>query len=105
MKHGPFALLSPALLVFLLIDRDNCDILENTYRELKTRGAHVFCIRPTGTALWGQKKQLCIDLPVNDSYQEILTILPLQLFAYHLALWRDIDPDYPRNLAKVVTVE
>lgn len=105
LKHGPFALLSPSLLVILLIDRDHCDLMENTYRELQTRGSQILCIRPTGTALWNQKKEFCIDLPVNDSYQELLTILPLQLFSYHLALWRDIDPDYPRNLAKVVTVE
>ena len=51
------------------------------------------------------KKCNIIYLPVNNSYSSLLGIIPLQLLAYYISINRNINPDIPKNLAKVVTVE
>ena len=86
LKHGPFSLLDEHFPVILLGDSDNA------YQEIKARHAPIICIGKD-----------CVE--ENQTFGSLLSILPLQLLAYHLSLAKGLDPDFPRNLAKVVTVE
>ena len=101
LKHGPFALLCEDFPVILLIDRKNKDKLMNTYKELCARKAYVLII----TEIRDIVTDNIIYVPENKYYQEIIYTIMLQYIAYKLSIKREINPDKPRNLAKVVTVE
>jgi glucosamine--fructose-6-phosphate aminotransferase (isomerizing) len=98
LKHGPFGLLEPGLPVILLDVNDKYrEKNENVYQEVVARDAYVIRIsdQENGT--------LCIDK--NTTYGGILANIDLQLLSYFCAIDKGYNPDYPRNLAKVVTVE
>ena len=101
LKHGPFALLDSKTIVILLIDADNIEKLTSTYHEITARETNCFVITDVETELFKNK----IVIPNVKYYNEILFVIILQYIAYHLSITRDINPDRPRNLAKVVTVE
>lgn len=101
LKHGPFALLEEDFPVILIAPRDKVwNKNENIYQELKTRGATILTI--TNEVL---ERENTIVVSKNKTYQCILNMIPLQKLAYELAISRRYNPDKPRNLAKVVTVE
>lgn len=98
LKHGPFGLLEEGYPVIILVSDDK-DIqkVQNAIHEVRARHAKVFTI--------GDHSSCDILLPKNTHLQCILNVIALQLVAYYLSLEKDINPDFPRNLAKVVTVE
>lgn len=101
LKHGPFALLEPQFPVILICPRDsNWSKNVNVYEEMKSRYATILTI--TNEPL---DRAHTIVVPKNENYQCILNMIPLQLLAYELAIQRGFNPDQPRNLAKVVSVE
>ena len=101
MKHGPFALLETNFPVILICPRDEYwSKNENVYEEIKSRNSTVITI--TNEPL---EREHTIMVSKNNTYQCILNMIPLQLLAYELAISRGINPDKPRNLAKVVSVE
>lgn len=94
LKHGPFALLEKNFPVILINPNDEHRVKSNNAKEeIKSRESIVFDIGSD------------INIPINNSYQELLNIIPLQLFAYYLSVIKGYNPDKPKNLAKVVTVE
>lgn len=106
MKHGPLALIEPGLPVWALVPRDETrERMLGNLRELKARGAHI-----TAVALAGDKEvadlvdQVLPLPPHHPAVSPILTVVPLQLYAYYTALKLGYDIDKPRNLAKSVTV-
>lgn len=104
LKHGPFALLSKDVPIILLANNDRfVSKIENVTAEVKSRCATVIYITNRYT------KSVDIDYLFYYDTESILfpliSIVPLQLFSYYLSLNRGNNPDYPRNLAKVVTVE
>jgi glucosamine--fructose-6-phosphate aminotransferase (isomerizing) len=102
LKHGPFALLTKNTPVIFIIDSENIDKMYNSYEEVKSRGCP--CIILSNIQ---NKNDLdnYILVPTNNNFQEILFIIALQLLSYHLSCYKNINPDKPRNLAKVVTVD
>jgi len=103
LKHGPFALLSKGVPVIFLVNNDRFySKLANATAEVKSRGATVIHIT---------NKPLATDVDHTFYYKTdsvlfpVLSIVPLQVLSYYLTLDRGYHPDYPRNLAKVVTVE
>lgn len=104
LKHGPFALLTKNYPVILLIDKQNRDKMYNVYQEIRAREAYVLIITELTDLIIDKTNTDCIQLPVNH-YQEIIFIVILQYIAYKLALLNNDNPDKPKNLAKVVTVE
>lgn len=104
LKHGPFALLTSGFPVILLIDKLNEVKMWNAYNELKCRGAQILIISEIND-LNIEDSDNCIIVPENKQLQEILYMIILQHLCYRLAIARNINPDKPRNLAKVVTVE
>lgn len=100
LKHGPFSLLDEQFPVILIDSNQNIESQksENAYEEIKARHAPILWIshKPRPHSLW---------IAENQTFGPLLSILPLQQLAYHLSIARDLNPDFPRNLAKVVTVE
>ena len=102
LKHGPFALLDKNTLTFLLIDK-NTDNL-STYYEITSRDTHCYIVSDCDD-IFNTGEINNIMLPKIKYYQEIIFTVALQYLSYELSISRNINPDKPRNLAKVVTVE
>jgi len=113
LKHGPFALLKNGFPVILLLpDDEHFSKNRNAYYEVKSRDAAIVLITNTDKFVTNEdeddnKKHNDYQLvvPYNKTYNAILNVIPLQLIAYKLAVSKGLNPDMPRNLAKVVTVE
>jgi glucosamine--fructose-6-phosphate aminotransferase (isomerizing) len=103
LKHGPLALMDENTTVIMINPHDETyeDTLSNVH-EIKARGARVVGISNVGSGKYDE----WIKMPtVDEILYPILEVIPLQLLAYHTALKRESNPDYPRNLAKSVTVK
>jgi glutamine---fructose-6-phosphate transaminase (isomerizing) len=107
MKHGPIALVdaeTPS--VFLLTRGSVFDKVMSNVEEIKARGGPVIAIATEGDEEAASRADEVIAVPdVPEYLQPLVTAIPLQLLAYHIALLRGCDVDKPRNLAKSVTVE
>ncbi len=107
MKHGPIALVdenTPS--VFLLPHGQVYDKVMSNLQEIKARGGPVIAVVCEGDTEAGELADDIIEVPaVEELLQPIVTVIPLQLLAYHIAVTRGCDVDKPRNLAKSVTVE
>jgi glucosamine--fructose-6-phosphate aminotransferase (isomerizing) len=107
MKHGPIALITEEMPVVVLAPRDRVyeKILGNI-EEVKARDGQVIAFGTEGDAELAAKADHCFTVPrTSHLLTPILTALPLQLLAYHIAVRKGCDVDQPRNLAKSVTVE
>lgn len=107
MKHGPIALIDwnmPAV-VIAPHDRTYHKVLLNI-EEIKARGGEVIAVVTAGKRRIEEKADSLIHVPnTSDPFYPFLTVLPLQLLAYYIAVCRGCNVDQPRNLAKSVTVE
>ena len=110
LKHGPFALLDKTNLTILLIDyndKNNYQNLKSTYYEILGRETNIIVITNSQNVI----DELNIDIDKVlllyklDYYNEIIFTTALQYLAYQISIDKGINPDRPRNLAKVVTVE
>ena len=106
MKHGPIALLEEGSPVVVVAPNDSLkDKTISSIHECRARGAKIILIHEEGDSI-AEEADIAISVPSTDPIlSPILTVLPLQLIAYHTALILDRDVDRPRNLAKSVTVE
>jgi glucosamine--fructose-6-phosphate aminotransferase (isomerizing) len=77
----------------------------NVYKEIETRGANILVISEIAELGEEIENERCIVVPKNKELQEVIFMVVLQHICYRLSLKRGINPDKPRNLAKVVTVE
>lgn len=108
LKHGPIAMIEKGTLVIALATVDELfDKVMANIKEVKARGADVVCITVENKGQEAEKvADRVITIPdVLPLLRPSLALLPLQLFAYHVAVYRGCDVDKPRNLAKSVTVE
>ena len=107
MKHGPIALIDEDMPVVALVPRDHVyDKMISQVEQVKARDGKVIAIANQGDDLIAQKADDVIWVPQTEELlQPILSVIPCQLFAYHIAVRRGTDVDQPRNLAKSVTVE
>lgn len=106
LKHGPIALIdegTPVIAILPPVSSEITEKMRSNIQEVRARGAHVIAIAGTGHEL-----NLTEVIRIPDSIellQPVLSIVPLQVFAYEMAVARGNDVDQPRNLAKSVTVE
>ncbi|EQB63109.1 MAG: Glutamine-fructose-6-phosphate aminotransferase [isomerizing] [candidate division Zixibacteria bacterium RBG-1] len=107
MKHGPIALIDENMPVVVLAIKDAVyDKVLSNIEELKARRARVIAIATEGDCEISKKVEHVIYIPKTlDMLTPLLSIIPLQLLAYHMAVLRGCNVDQPRNLAKSVTVE
>jgi glucosamine--fructose-6-phosphate aminotransferase (isomerizing) len=107
MKHGPIALIDKHMPVVVVMPRDSSfsRILGNV-QEVLARGGKVIAIATEGEKALTELAVEAIEIPTcPQELTPLITILPLQLLAYHVADFKGTDVDQPRNLAKTVTVE
>jgi glucosamine--fructose-6-phosphate aminotransferase (isomerizing) len=107
MKHGPIALIDERMPVVAIAVRDGVyEKMISQVEQVKARGGEVIAVATQGDELIRSKADHVIYIPeTSPLLSPVLTVLPLQLFAYHVAVRRGADVDQPRNLAKSVTVE
>ena len=107
MKHGPIALISEEMPVVVIAPR--CATYEkiiSNIQEIKARQGKVIAVVSEGDELVRKIADHVIEVPVTEEcLSPLLTVIPLQLLAYHIAVAKGCDVDQPRNLAKSVTVE
>ena len=107
MKHGPIALIEERVPVLAVAPRDpSYDRILGNVEEVKARGGRVVALCHQGdTELAGRADHVLVVPPTPDLLSPLVSVVPLQLLAYHVALVRGCNVDQPRNLAKSVTVE
>jgi glutamine---fructose-6-phosphate transaminase (isomerizing) len=107
MKHGPIALIDEHMPVVFVAPRDAVyPKVVSGMQEVKARGGCIIAITTEGNDELGQLADHRLAVPASASLlSPVLTVVPLQLLAYHIAVLRGCDVDRPRNLAKSVTVE
>jgi glucosamine--fructose-6-phosphate aminotransferase (isomerizing) len=99
LKHGPYAMIENGTPIILLYkQRDH--FVKSIVEEIKTRGAFIVEISPNAP-----NTENNLILPNNKTFTGLIAVIALQLLSYHLSVEKNINPDMPRNLAKVVTVD
>ena len=107
MKHGPIALIDPAFPTMAVVPEDSSyEKTISNVQEIRAREGPIIAVTTEGNTKLGSLVDDVIYVPPSiDLVTPLLTVIPLQLFAYHCAVLRGCDVDKPRNLAKSVTVE
>jgi glutamine---fructose-6-phosphate transaminase (isomerizing) len=107
MKHGPIALIVDGMpAVFIATAGPQYDKIMGNIEEVKARGGKIIVVATEGDENIKKYADHLISVPdAPEILQPLLTVIPLQLLAYHAAVLRGLDVDKPRNLAKSVTVE
>lgn len=107
LKHGPIALIEDGTVVISLATQEELyDKIVSNVQEVVSRGAKVYMIAQEGHSEVQKTVSSAIYIPkVMDLLAPIISVIPLQLFSYYMAIKKGCDVDKPRNLAKSVTVE
>ena len=107
MKHGPIALIDETMPVVAIAVRDGMrEKMRSNIEQVKARDGIVIAVVSEGDTELAKQVDHVIEVPETSRLLlPLLTVVPLQLLAYHIAVWRGCDVDQPRNLAKTVTVE
>ncbi len=107
MKHGPIALIDENMPVVFIATKDNSyEKIVSNIQEVKARNGIVIAIVTEGDDAIERMADHVIEIPPTDpTLISLLSVIPLQLIAYHIAVMRGCNVDQPRNLAKSVTVE
>ena len=107
MKHGPIALIDEEMPVFVVAPRaGSYDKIVSNIQEVKARKGKIIAIVTEGERQIKEMADHTIEIPdVDECLMPLVTVIPLQLLSYHIAVMRGCNVDQPRNLAKSVTVE
>jgi len=107
MKHGPIALIDEEMpVVVIALKNGSYEKIVSNIQEVKARGGKVIALVTEGDEQVAKLADHTIELPaVSEHLSPLLSVIPLQLLAYQIAVLRDCNVDQPRNLAKSVTVE
>lgn len=107
MKHGPIALIDEKMPVVFIAPRDEVyDKIVSNMQEVRARNGRIIAIANEGDdEIRSLAEHVIYVPPTKKIVSPLLTVVPLQLLAYHIAVLRGCDVDQPRNLAKSVTVE
>ncbi len=109
MKHGPIALIDEGMpVVFVATQGSQYDKVLSNIEEVRARGGRILAVATEGDeriTQYAEPQMIFRVPPTPEALQPLVTVVPLQLLAYHAARLRGLDVDKPRNLAKSVTVE
>jgi glucosamine--fructose-6-phosphate aminotransferase (isomerizing) len=107
MKHGPIALIDEEMPVVFIATRDSSyEKIVSNIQEVKARKGRVISIVTEGDNVIPKMSEFVIEVPiVHEALMPLVSVIPLQLLSYHIAVMRGCNVDQPRNLAKSVTVE
>ncbi len=107
MKHGPIALIDEQMPVVVIATKDKSyEKIVSNIQEIKARNGIVIAVVTEGDEVIRDMADHVLEVPEsNPALGPLLTVIPLQLLSYHIAVYRNCNIDQPRNLAKSVTVE
>jgi glucosamine--fructose-6-phosphate aminotransferase (isomerizing) len=107
MKHGPIALIDAEMPVVFIATKDSSyEKVVSNIQEVKARKGRVISVVTEGDNVIPKMSEFVIEVPaVTESLMPLISVIPLQLLSYHIAVMRGCNVDQPRNLAKSVTVE
>ena len=107
MKHGPIALIDENMPVLVVAtNKNHYDKVISNIQEVKARKGRVISIVNQGDGKIREMSDYVIEVPSNEElFMPIVSVIPLQLLSYYIAIMRECNVDQPRNLAKSVTVE
>jgi glutamine---fructose-6-phosphate transaminase (isomerizing) len=107
MKHGPIALIDKDMPVVFIATKDSSyEKIVSNIQEVRARKGRVISVVTEGDNLIPKMSEFTIEVPaVHESLAPLISVIPLQLLSYHIAVMRGCNVDQPRNLAKSVTVE
>lgn len=107
MKHGPIALIDEKMPIIVVATNSSArEKIESNIMEVKARKGLVISIITDGDTALKELSDYSIEIPeTEDPFSPLLSVIPLQLLSYHIAVMRNCNVDQPRNLAKSVTVE
>src|SRR5687768_10260271 len=107
MKHGPIALIDKEMpVVFIATHDSSYEKIVSNIQEVKARKGRVISVVTAGDKLIPKMSEFVIEVPaVHEALMPMVSVIPLQLLSYHIAVMRGCNVDQPRNLAKSVTVE
>ena len=107
MKHGPIALIDENMPVIVTAtNMSSYEKIVSNIQEVKARKGYVIAIVPEGEKEIKRTADDIIEIPETEEiFTPLLTVIPLQLLSYYIAIIRECNVDQPRNLAKSVTVE
>lgn len=107
MKHGPIALIDQLMPVVVIASKDHTyEKIVSNIQEVKARKGIVIAVVPEGDTTIQGMADYVLEVPESDfAVSPLVSIIPLQLLSYHIAVMRGCNVDQPRNLAKSVTVE
>lgn len=107
MKHGPIALIDEQMPVVFIATKDaSYEKVVSNIQEVKARKGRVISVVTEGDQLIPKMSEFVIEVPATlDPLMPLISVIPLQLLSYHIAVMRGCNVDQPRNLAKSVTVE
>jgi glucosamine--fructose-6-phosphate aminotransferase (isomerizing) len=107
MKHGPIALIDAEMPVVFIATRDSSyEKIVSNIQEVKARKGRIISIVTEGDNVIPNMSEFVIEVPaVHEALMPLVSVIPLQLLSYHIAVLRGCNVDQPRNLAKSVTVE
>ncbi len=105
LKHGPFALITPGTPIILsILDDVHAPLMRIAAEEVRARGAFTIILTDNPKLAEGVADETII-VPNNNSLTALVSVVPLQILAYEIAVLKGLNPDKPRNLAKAVTVD
>ena len=109
MKHGPIALIDDKMPVVVIVTNKGFDKILSNIEEVKSRGGKIIVVSTVDSSRLKKISDHYIYLSncsdINNAISPLVTSIPLQLLAYHIAVLKGCNVDQPRNLAKSVTVE
>jgi glucosamine--fructose-6-phosphate aminotransferase (isomerizing) len=107
MKHGPIALIDEEMPVVVIATKGgNYEKVVSNIQEVKARKGTIIAVVTEGDQQVKEMADYVIEVPeVDDALIPLISVIPLQLLSYHIAVMRGCNVDQPRNLAKSVTVE
>ena len=107
MKHGPIALIDAEMPVVVIATKmGNYEKTVSNIQEVKARGGKLIALVTKGDKIVSEMADYVIEIPeVDEMFIPMVSVVPLQLLSYHIALKRGCNVYQPRNLAKSVTVE
>jgi glucosamine--fructose-6-phosphate aminotransferase (isomerizing) len=107
MKHGPIALIDENMPVLVIAPQStHYEKVVSNIEEVNTRKGRIIAVVSEGDVSISRLAEFMITVPETmEALSPLLTVIPLQLLSYHIAVMRGCDVDQPRNLAKSVTVE
>jgi glucosamine--fructose-6-phosphate aminotransferase (isomerizing) len=104
-KHGPLAAVSEGYPIIFIASPDDISLIVSGVNEVSCRGAKTIVIGEENTRLISNASDFICIPKAGPIFNPILSMIPLQLLAYHLSVSIGFDPDYPRNLSKTLTVD